>query len=104
MTYVYYIDGEKFIDENYEFYNNNFLLMSSPNEETPAFEELEIGYKFWCLKGFIWHRLTGPAFIDYFGNYNFYLNGIYYKNLNDWLKDNPNQDNTFQIEMLLKYS
>jgi hypothetical protein len=104
MTYIYYIDGEKFIAEKYVFDLNKQLLISSPDEETPAFEELEIGYKYWCKKGYHWHRLTGPAYIDYDGNYDFYLNDNAYKNVHDWLKDHPNQDNVFQVEMLLKYS
>ncbi len=102
MKYIYYIDGEKFTNDNAN--EIPFREISSPNEQTPTFEDLETGHKFWCLKGWYWHRLTGPARIWPDGSYSFWLNDHAYKNVNDWLKEHPNQDNTFQVEMLLKYS
>jgi hypothetical protein len=36
------------------------LEISSPNENTPAYEDLEYGYKSWYQNGKR-HRLTGPA-------------------------------------------
>jgi hypothetical protein len=88
MTYIYYIDGKKYIDENYNDNLNGYI--SSPNEETPAIENLSISYKYWCKKGFIWHRLIGPAYIDYYGTEVFWLNGNYYKNVHTWLEAHPN--------------
>jgi hypothetical protein len=100
--YVYFIDGEKYKTNNYV--DIPLYDISSPDENTPAFENLEIGRKIWCEKDWKLHRLTGPAIIDKDGKERFYLNGLYYENIHDWLKDHPNQDNTFQIEMLLKYT
>jgi hypothetical protein len=99
---IYYIDGEKFLTEDNSVIP--LLEISSPNERTPAFENLESGFKFWCLNGGIHHRLTGPAFIWDDGRVRFYLNDKRYDNVNDWLKVHPNQDNAFQVEMILKYT
>jgi hypothetical protein len=99
MTYIYYIDGEKFISDKVLWFE-----ISSPNEQTPALENLITGVKEWVVKGYTYHRLTGPAYIASNGTKYFYLNGKRYENIHDWLKDHPNQDNSFQIEMLLKYS
>jgi hypothetical protein len=100
---VYYIDGKKFIADK----PNEIPVdeISSPDENTPAYENLETGFKFWCLKGQIFHRLTGPASINDADNSDaFWLNGTYYHNINSWFKAHPNQANAFQIEMLLKYT
>jgi hypothetical protein len=103
MTFIYYIDGEKFTTEDnwHKIPRNN---ISSPNENVPAIEELNSEYKIWYLKGQICHRLTGPALIRPKGNKEFWLNGVYYRNIYDWLMAHPNQDNAFQVEMLLKYT
>jgi hypothetical protein len=61
MRFVYYIDGEKFTTDDID--NVPFYEIFSPNEETPAYQELESGEKLWCEKGYIWHRLIGPAVI-----------------------------------------
>jgi hypothetical protein len=71
MTYVYYIDGERFIT-NY-FKNIPFLKISSPNEETPAWRCALTGKKVFCLKGYRYHRLTGPAIYWASGDYSFGL-------------------------------
>jgi hypothetical protein len=102
MKYIYYIDGEKFLTDIRKLIP--WDVISSPNENTPAYEDINTGSKAWCEKGQILHRLTGPARIMVDGTCQFYLNGKYYENIHDWLKDHPNQDNTFQVEMLLKYS
>ncbi len=102
MNYVYYIDGEKY--KTKEGYKIPFDKISSPDENMPAYEDLESGEKLWSEKGRIWHRLTGPAIIRENGNNEFWLNGEYYQNVHDWLKAHPNQDNAFQVEMLLKYT
>jgi hypothetical protein len=99
---IYYIDGEKYIAKKYE--NIPIYKISSPNENTPAYENLESGYKFWCKKGDINHRLTGPSSIWPDGYLEYWLNGKKYENVNDWLKHHPNKDNAFQVEMLLKYT
>jgi hypothetical protein len=102
MRYIYYIDGKKFTtDKTHEI---PLSKISSPDENTPAYENLETGYTVWCLKNCRWHRLTGPAVINSDGSEQFWLNDHAYKNVKDWLKDHPNQDNAFQIEMLLKYT
>jgi hypothetical protein len=89
MTYVYYIDGENFTTEHKII---PWDYISSPNEETPAYENTLTGEKFWCKKGRIWHRLTGPAIIHSNGSEWFYLNDIFYENIHDWLKEHPNPD------------
>jgi hypothetical protein len=102
MRYVYYVDGEKYTTDNY--YEINFYGISSFDENTPAFEDLSTGEKGWCKKGYIIHRLTGPARILSDDIEYFYLNNKRYKKVNEWLNHHPNQDNSFQVEMLLKYS
>jgi hypothetical protein len=98
--FTYYINGEKFTTDNYREIPE--YEISSPNEQTPAYERSD-GIKFWCKKGHILHRLTGPTCISPDGYY-FYLNNKIYYNVKDWLKDHPNQTNAFQVEMLLKYT
>jgi hypothetical protein len=98
----YFIDGNEFTTQNY--FEIPINQISSPNEQTPAFEDLKNKIKFWCLKGWLLHRLTGPAVIRSDGYKEFWLNGKYYKNVKDWLSDHPNQDETFQKEMLEKYT
>jgi hypothetical protein len=102
MTYRYYVNGEKFTTDD----PNDMPLyeISSPDENTPAFEDLESSHKVWCEKDYIWHRLTGPAVIWPNEKYSFCLNNKIYDNVHDWLKDHPIQDNAFQVEMILKWS
>jgi hypothetical protein len=105
MTYIYYIDGEKYTTDDHD--KVPIYKISSPDEQTPAFEDLETGYKYWCLQGWIFQRLTGPARIYseiHSDVEEFWLNDKKYTNIHDWLKAHPNQDNAFQIEMLLKYT
>ncbi len=102
MRYIYYIDNKKFTTDNYN--TIPFDEISSPNENTPAAENLKTNEKLWCEKGFIKHRLTGPAHIRSNGKIQFWLNDYFYDNIHKWLSIHPNQDNSFQIEMLLKYS
>lgn len=103
MSFVFYIEGNEFTTK--EYYKIPINQVSSPNDEnTPAFEDLRTGYKFWCEKGWKIHRLTGPAVIGSNKTYEFWLNGEYYENVRDWLSEHSNQDETFQKEMLLKYS
>jgi hypothetical protein len=87
---IYYIDGEKIISD----YSNKIPLydISSPDENTPALEDLTTGFKFWCEKGRIYHRLTGPAIIYSDGSEYFFLNDEPYENVKNWLKDHPNPD------------
>jgi hypothetical protein len=99
---VYYIDGKKFTTKDY--YKIPHDKICSLNEETPAWEDLITGEKLWCIKDGILHRLNGPAFIDNDGKEMFCLNGKRYNHIRDWLKEHPNQDNAFQVEMLLKYT
>jgi hypothetical protein len=96
----YFVDGNEFTKKNY--FEIPINKVSSPNENTPAFEYDDLTY--WCKKGNIWHRLTGPAYISSDGREDFYLNGKKYENVTDWLKEHPNQDETFQKEMLEKYN
>jgi hypothetical protein len=110
--FIFYIDGKKYtVDVNRVFDKDIIqkkkltLYYSSPDENTPAWENTLKGSKFWMKKGYILHRLTGPAVIRPNGTMEFWIDNKYYgKNIHDWLKDHPNQDNTFQIEMLLKYT
>jgi hypothetical protein len=91
MKYLYYIDGQKFTTDNKNRIPWNHI--SSPDEQTPAFENLSTGEKRWCLKGQIDHRLIGPARINKYKIGGFYLNNVYYyNNVSQWLKDHPNPD------------
>jgi hypothetical protein len=125
---IYYIDGEKFTtdktheiplskisspDENTPAWKNlstgknheiPLKKISSPDENTPAWENLKTGEKLWCEKGYIFHRLDGPAFISSNGTKKFWLNDKRYDNSKEWLKAHPNQTNAFQVEMFLKYT
>jgi hypothetical protein len=87
--YVYYIDGKKFITE----YNSviPWLEIYSPDENTPAYEDLEYGYKCWYQNGKR-HRLTGPARMWSAGKKEFWLNDKHYEKVHNWLKDHPNPD------------
>jgi hypothetical protein len=90
MRFIYYIDGEKFTTNNYDevpIYEISFL-----DENTPALEDLKTGHKRWCFKGRILHRLTGPAHIADNGVEDFWLNGIYYRRIKEWIKVHPNPD------------
>ncbi len=102
MTYIYYIDGEKFTTDDHDDIPR--YKISSPDENTPAFEDLKTGHKYWCLEGNRWHRLTGPAIIRKNRSYSFWLNDEHFYSVEEWLKFHPNQTNAFQVEMLLKYS
>ncbi len=102
MTYIYYVDGKRFTTDDYDDIPR--YKISSPDENTPAFENSETKYKRWVEKGNRWHRLTGPAIIRADGSYVFWLNDEIYINVEEWLKFHPNKDNTFQVEMFLKYS
>jgi hypothetical protein len=61
MRYIYYIDNKKHITEIYDIIPWDDI--SSPDENTPAFEDLSTGYRSWVEKGRKFHRLTGPAVI-----------------------------------------
>jgi hypothetical protein len=90
MAYVYYVDGEKFTTDDADVIPWDKL--SSPDENTPAYEDLSDGYKFWCLANQSCHRLTGPAVIFSDGNKWFCLNDKKYDNVKEWIKDHPNPD------------
>jgi hypothetical protein len=90
MSKVFYIDGMKVPDD--EFPVTPWELISSPDENTPAFENLETGFKSWCLKHYVLHRLTGPARILPNGACQFYLNGKNYETVKEWIVDHPNPD------------
>jgi hypothetical protein len=90
MTYIYYVDGDKFKTKNYN--SIPFSKVSSLNEETPAIEGLSDNYKLWCLKGWTPHRLTGPAYINTNGVKEYWLNGERYNNIKEWIKNHPNPD------------
>jgi hypothetical protein len=76
---VYYVNNKKYTHED-----NNFVPwneISSPDENTPAYENLKTGYKVWCEKGRIFHRLTGVALIRADKSEHFYLNDQPYENV-----------------------
>jgi hypothetical protein len=99
--FVYYIDGKKFTTENCD--EIPFDDISSPNVNTPALKNSSNEYEVWCKKGYVWHRLLGPAAINSIGEKFYYLNGKRYNNIQDWLKEHPNQDENFKKEMIDKY-
>jgi hypothetical protein len=88
--FVYYVNGQRFETDN--FGKIPWFDISSPNENTPALEDLSDGYKEWCLKGRIRHRLIGPSVLYSNGNYDFFLNENYYETVNEWIKAHPNPD------------
>jgi hypothetical protein len=88
--YVYYIDSEKFTTDYCD--NIPWDKISSPSEETPAFENLETGQKIWCEIRDRWHRLTGPARILPNETCQFYLNGKRYETIKEWIEDHPEPD------------
>ncbi len=90
IRYIYYIDGKKFT--TYDFWVIPIHQISSPNEQTPAYENLTTGKKLWCEKGKIFHRLIGPARICPNGRDEFFLNAKKYENIKEWIKDHPNPD------------
>jgi hypothetical protein len=90
MTYIYYIDGEKFTTNKLGNIPDTYVC--SPDEQTPAWENTLNGLKYWCLKGRIFHRLTAPAVIRSDGLEQFWLNGKHYNNIREWIKDHPNPD------------
>ncbi len=102
MTFIYYVDGKKFTKNKWRDVPK--YEISSPDENTPAVQLLNSEYKLWCKRGWFWHRLTGPAVITDQGNEQFWLHDKPYENIHDWLMEHPNQDNTFQVEMILKWS
>lgn len=90
---------------NFETNNHSEIpldKLQSLNDE-PAIENLIIGYKAWHFEGKC-HRETGPAVIWSDGKYEFWLNGKWYKNINDWLENHINKDIIFQAFMRLKYT
>jgi hypothetical protein len=89
MRYIYYIDGKKFT--TYDFWNIPWDVISFPNENTPAYEDTLTDEKSW-FKERSFHRLTGPAYISPEGNKYFYLNGVSYETIKEWISDHPNPD------------
>jgi hypothetical protein len=78
--FIYYVDGKKFTTDNED--DIPWLDISSPDEEIPAYENLSNGFKSWCLKGDIWHRLIGPSEIFSDGAKWFCLNDkCYFENI-----------------------
>jgi hypothetical protein len=88
--YVYYIDGEKFTTK--ESTEIELHKISSLDENTPVYENLLNGFKLWCNKWWIYHRLTGPARILSDKREEFWLDGKYYLTIKEWIKDHPNPD------------
>jgi hypothetical protein len=89
MRYIYYVDGEKFTTDSEDI---PWKEISFPDEQTPAFENLLIGLKVWCERGWILHRLMGPVRIWSDGTKEFWLNDKGYANVKEWIKDHPNPD------------
>jgi hypothetical protein len=87
---IYYIDGKKYIAKKYQ--NIPIYKISSPDENIPAYENLDSGFKYWCKKGDIFHRLTGPSTILADGTNYFYLNNKRYMNIREWINNHPNPD------------
>jgi hypothetical protein len=90
LRFIYYIDGEKFTTED-KFSNSLWKKISSPDDNTPAFETSN-GYKFYCHLDEQIYRLNGPAEITSDGREDFYLNGKRYETIKEWINDHPNPD------------
>jgi hypothetical protein len=102
-----------------------YLIADSPNNETyslidnkkrwykngkrhrdndlPAVIDLDDDIYYYCKYG-KYHRLDGPAIHGEPFSDKWYLYGKQYENVKDWLKHHPNQENTFQTTMTLRYS
>jgi hypothetical protein len=89
MKYIYYIDGKKFTTHNGYIPWSKF---SSPDENTPAWENLSTGFKLWCRRVRILHRLTGPAKIFPDGKKEFWLDEKHYQTIKEWINNHPNPD------------
>jgi hypothetical protein len=98
---IYYTKHGKF--ETLDILDISFEDLHSVDDNTPSYYCDSSNDKCFSQNG-LFHRLNGPAQI--FGNIQnrFWLNGIYYESIHDWLNDHPNQTNAFQVEMLLKWS
>jgi hypothetical protein len=90
MKFIYYVDGKKYTTDNAD--DIYWRWISSPNEDTPAFENTQTGEKYWCNKWWIYHRLSGPVYIWSNGKEGFWLNDKHYDNIKEWIKDHPNPD------------
>lgn len=97
--FTYYTKEGKF--ETNEIRTIPWKKLHSDND-IPAFVSFD-GYKHWYLEGKL-HRENGPAITWSNGTLLFYLYGIEYENVNDWLRNHPNQDKVFQVQMILQYS
>jgi hypothetical protein len=93
MHIIYYVDGKEYKTDYYS--NVPWDDISSPDENTPAIENLKTRFKFWCLKRINYHRLTGPSRIWANGDKWFCLNGKKYETIKEWIKDHPNPDMYF---------
>jgi hypothetical protein len=98
---IYWIDNNRYSTNDYS--SIPFDEISSPNEQTPAYENTLTGNKCWYNKGGIPHRLTGPAVIGSNKTYEFWLNGKLYHTVQDWLNAHPDQSVNFQTNMLMFY-
>lgn len=92
-----------FIDGNVKHYYKNDK--KHRDNDLPAFEPIDetISSSVYYQYGDR-HRENGPAIFFPNGTYKFYLYGIEYDDIKDWLKDHPNQDKVFQAKMILQYS
>ena len=90
MKFIYYVDGKKYTTNNAD--NIPWDKISSPDENTPAYEYRLTSEKLCCGKGTIYHRLNGPAFIGSDRSVEFWINNTYYDNIKEWIKDHPNPD------------
>jgi hypothetical protein len=77
------------------------FLIFSKSKNTPTFQ-FDNRNEYWSFGKL--SRLNGPAIEYHNGSKQWWLNDKRYDNVHDWLKDHPNQDNAFQVEMLLKWS
>jgi hypothetical protein len=90
MTFIYYVDSEKFTTDDYGTIPWDDI--SSPDENTPGFECTIKNIKEYCSKNQCYHRLTGPALIENVILEMFFINNVVYENVKDWISNHPNPD------------
>lgn len=101
FEFIYYTKQGKF--ETNDLDEIPWSKLHSPNEKTPAIIHTHDNHEMYYFNGKK-HRLTGPASLGgIFNSQYFYLYGVEYE-FEEWLKNHPNKDITFQTQMRLKYS
>jgi hypothetical protein len=101
MDIIYWTKKGRF--ETNDVDNIPWNELHSPNDLLPAYVYYPNNYKEWRSNAKK-HRLTGPAIINPNGKIIFYLDGIKYNSLEEWLSIHPNQSQIFKKEMIKRWN